>query len=729
MRVNNENDLFEKNKYFEQTKYIINPNIHKFIYALVKYLIFGKDKMRHLREKLKKIITKLNIKGLGEDELLQNKCNIQTLKILFNYVKTQNFSLATEIFENILIRVFSFAFKAKNDEFFGKYIYNNLEILKTNKKIFINWINNGLLTSLFNEDNQDLKESLETDVKLLNLENDKKEETFQLYQLYKKSTFLHILLYIFLSKKIINNKKENSNLDTTTTCGDSTSIYTQISELFYGDLVLGIGHKNKDQPLTLSSSILISAYICYQNRKSPLIEYSEPKNNLENLPFVYDLSEAGINDLYSNSILNPIRIEPGITDIEVNKNTFKEYGMFELHKLLMFNKNIKKISLSSCRTNPLSLNTFNENFVQFDNNNLEELNMSSNYLKSDVDTNLSILISHLKGLKSLALSNNALKSGLGSFFVNLKNLYRKNQSKLEDLYLVNCELDDISFYELGELLKSKYCKLKCLCLNENKIPSDVNFFKALKKNRSLEEIYFYGCRINSEKTNEIERIISNTNLQALHLNLNNIHNFNQYIRIIYKTCLIKNSEEKKSNNIFTNKPALYNLNLNNDVCYNQNSEKLKILLEIFENTNLSILDLNSVIFAPNIEENKINYNYYKQIMKIHEYLKEKQEEYKSALREIITCNANIKKFNKLYKNIDKKDIEKYNSNKDILNIINDEYCQKVGQIKEKISELIQSSSFNKDKSKEIENYIHLNKALKKLRENNRIKELKKLIII
>ena len=169
--------------------------------------------------------------------------------------------------------------------------------------------------------------------------------------------------------------------------------------------------------------------------------------------------------------------------------------------------------------------------------------------------------------------------------------------------------------------------------------------------------------------------------------------------------------------------------MNSAICYNQNNEKLNILLEIIENTNLSILDLSSVIFDPTIEENKINFKYYKEIMKILEYLKEKQEEYKYALRETNVSNANIKNYNESCKNIDKKDILKYKSNKDILNIINDENSQKSLYIKEKINELIQSSSFNKDKRKEIENYICLNKELKNLREYDKIKELKKLIII
>ena len=62
----------------------------------------------------------------------------------------------------------------------------------------------------------------------------------------------------------------------------------------------------------------------------------------------------------------------------------------------------------------------------------------------------------LRGLKTLNISNNYLKCGLAPFFVSLKNLYRQKKSKLETLILFNCYLDDISFYELGELLKSKY---------------------------------------------------------------------------------------------------------------------------------------------------------------------------------------------------------------------------------------------------------------------------------
>ena len=71
--------------------------------------------------------------------------------------------------------------------------------------------------------------------------------------------------------------------------------------------------------------------------------------------------------------------------------------------------------------------------------------------------------------------------------------------------------------------------MKCLCINDNEIPSKINFFKVLKKNRSLNEIYLNGCLLKSDKSDEIDRIISNSNLESIYLNKNPIHDFNQYI--------------------------------------------------------------------------------------------------------------------------------------------------------------------------------------------------------
>ena len=108
------------------------------------------------------------------------------------------------------------------------------------------------------------------------------------------------------------------------------------------------------------------------------MEYSKNKDNLENLPFSFDISEADIGDIYINSILSPIRIEPRVTDIELNKNEINIKGIFELYKLLMFNKSIKKISLKNCLTKSNALKIFNDNYISFNNYSVEELDISSN---------------------------------------------------------------------------------------------------------------------------------------------------------------------------------------------------------------------------------------------------------------------------------------------------------------------------------------------------------------
>ena len=693
-----EDNITKQNKYFEHTKYIIDPNIHKFLYVLVKYFFFGKNNMNRTKDKLIKFIEKLKIKNLDKSILDNNSCNFNFFKAIFDYIKKQNKILASEIFENIIIRVLSFAFKTKKEDFFGKYLYNNLEEFKNNNNIFNDndWINEDKLKGLFNDNNKDLKFALKNDNKLLI------SEDYNQIRNCKESTFLQILFYILKSKVIIDNTKEdsisNNKTGTSTIMGDNTSIYTQLSNFFYGD---NIGKRKRDYPLPISSSILISSYIYHQNNISPFMKYSEKDksgNNLEQLPFLFELSEAGINDIYINTILSPIRIEPRVCDIELDKNRINIYGIFELHKLLLFNKNIKKISIKSCETKSKSINTFNDYFKLFDNYNVEKLDISSNYLKSDADTNLSKLITHLKGLKSLVLSNNILKSGLGYFFVTLKNLYRKNESKLEELYLNNCDLDDISFYELGELLKSKYCKLKFLCLNDNKIPSDVNFFKALKKNKSLEEIYFYGCGINSEKTDEIERLISNANLQTLYLYTNQIHDFNQYIRIIYRNTLIKNKYENKDN---INVPTLFNLNMNNIDCYNQNAEKLNILFEGIKRTNLTALDLSFVLKNINNIEHKMNFKYYKGVKKIFDYLSRRQINYKKALFEF---ELNKDKNN----NLEDGDIKIFNQFDSYIsnNILESNNLNFKDKVNELISHLnIENEKEKKEKSKKLLDYI------------------------
>ena len=717
---------------------IIDKDLYLCLYFLVKYILLGKDKNAKINGKiryfvpiLKKIGFNLNLDQIYYSHQHQNKKEIiKSIKIVFNFIKTQNSVFAGEIMENIIIKIFSQEFKVESSDFFGKYLYKNLEELKlidekneeAGKIKIKEWIINDKLKKLF-----ELEEALPCDFVFDNnkIQENKNPfvETNILFQLLLRINFF----------KYINVSRKSKNKTTR-----STSIYSLITEYIYYN---EIGRK-VNKYIGLISSFFYSVYIYCHNKQNPLMSYSKSKENLSNLPFVYELSEAGIEDDNLEIVLTPIRLDKRVSEIQMDKNKFNFKGIIELCKVLIFNRNIKNISIKSCGIKPKYfriLKNFNKYFTIFQNRNLRSLDMSQNYLKSDFDNYLPKIISFLAGLKTLNLSYNDLKGGIAPFFVTLKKLYRRNESNLETLFLINCNLDHISFYELGELLKSKYCKLKYLCLNLNLIPSDINFFKALKKNRSLKEIYLYNCGIFSENTNEINKIISNTNIEYLYLSNNNIYDFNQFIRIIYRNILIKNNEE----NILSEIPCLDNLNMNNNYCSNKNNDKFKLINEGIKNTNLSCLDISQVLLEKdfikkdkkfsfekkNQEENPDNKKS-KEIKEIIDYLKNEQKKYIKALKEKYEYNIDFENLFKDLKNI------KEEFNGEIEKIINDKNSNYIFYIKQKANDLIKIRNIKFKKSEEkkqyisqLVNYIKLKKTEKNIKECDKILKEKKMIII
>ena len=626
-----------KNKLFDDSKVIIHPEGYIFLYILIKYVFFGKEgikektylKLIKFTEKLSERGFNINLENIENNRKEKDKIEIiKTFKIIFDFTKVQNIIYSPEIIENILIMIFSFGFDVNQSDSFGKYIYNNLEMLSLNDeiktKIVSDWFVNDNLKSFINL------------YDILNFDSSDENIDIQinpLLELLMEICFLKNIKYC----KIIYNSQQRSIKSY------NTSIYSNYYNNFAIDKNVKLGEVKKDiiKNFGEARSFFISVYIYCHNKNNPLINYFKDSENLINLPFIYELSEADINDKFIGIVLSPVRIEQRIIDIEMNENRFQHKGIFELFSALLFNKNIKKISINNCYLKPIYLKNIFDNFPIFINKNVEVLNISDNYLKSDVDHYLAKVISILRGLKTLNISNNYLKCGLAPFFVSLKNLYRLKKSKLETLIMFNCYLDDISFYELGELLKSKYCLLKNLCLNMNSIPSDINFFNSLKKNKSLKRIYLYECGIGSNKRDEIDRIISNTNIEVLYLGYNKIHDLNQIIRIIYRNSLIKNNEDK----FFCDNPCLYNLNLNNNNCYNKNIEKIELIKNGIKSINLSCLDLTGILKEYNINNEKkqsknnkaekinkgIDVSYEDEIQNFQNDLKEESEKYKKNL--------------------------------------------------------------------------------------------------
>ena len=645
------------------SKLMIDKNIYKFLFKLLYAIFFQIDTKIEWYQELNEYIEKVNKIIIKENEpKISAKYNKDNLLNILELVKKQNKIFAGDILENILIAVFSFAFKTKKENTFGKFLYNDFEIYKKNSddlKIsewFIkNKFNNEFTyEQLLNKNDfnfplcfilakiHEEKKKYETKIRdqilktLFNIKNFKgKIESF-----FEKSGYL---------------EKDDDSKEIVPIAPSMLSNFNyQNIKIGEKDIYLDIGQE-KVVDLIYFKSLSVSVYIYYQNKNSPLMKYiKNDKTDLEKIPFVFNLGEASIMQKLSSILLSPLRIEPRIEEIEFAKNRLKGMGFFELAKLFIFNKNgIKKMNFEFNAIKSNYLYFLNNALNNFDNYSVEILNLYNNKLRNDSGENLANILSHFKNLKRINLSCNELKNGVSSFLIMLKKLYRKGKTHLEALNLNNCLLNDISFYELGELLKSKYCKLKYLYLNSNNIPSNVNFLKKIKKNNSLIEIYLGQTNLNDNDTNDLMRIISNTKIENLSLYNNNISDFSQYLRIIYRTKLIKNLDNKKYD-IFLGEPYLFNLDLSNNHCFNKNEDKIDLFKDIIRKTTLYCLDCSSVLLEENFnnlkDDKNNNSNEYDNMCK---HLKNKvkyiQEKFVCSEKEL---KNNIIEMRKLQKKVD-----------------------------------------------------------------------------
>ena len=754
--------------YIKNTKLLINENIHIFLFGLIKEIFLVKEKKFttfNASNNLKFLIEKINNKMIIKNEdFLSCEYNTNNFKNILNFVKKQNNLYAGEILENILIIVFSYAFKAKKEDAFGKYLYNNLgKIKSSDNSDFKEWFQ---INKFQPEELKNIDDLLKNDF------TKEDEEKKLLYEMQKKRVLYNFLLDIY-EEKYCNKKKfdiknkfksfiygsniqdlNNGNIKN----NDNTMLDKYITVSQYSNINTCMFYKNeigksKKIPIRIIRSFFISVYIYYQNKHSPLMKYRnevrDEENNLllSSIPFSYDLTGAVIEKEYSGIILSPTRIEQRINEIILSQNILKENGLMELSKVLLFNKNIKSIDFNTSALKSNHINFLNNGLGLFDNYNLEQLNISYNYLKDDSEEFLARILSHLKGLKTIILTSNDLKRGISSFLIILKKLYRQKKINLENLFLNKCALDDMAFYELGELLKSKYCKLKTLCLNMNNIPSNVNFIKKLKKNRSLTEIYFNKDNVGDKDSDNTMRFMSYSNIECLYLYNNKFNDFNDCLRLIYRTKLITTKEEEKAkiDQNMRSDSNLNNLDISSNDYLNKNKDKIKLLDKCFKETTLYCLDLSHILYGP--DPNKIfrkfkieNYKkneYEKLVEKLKARLDKDQENYEITIGEILSNEVDKEEISNL-----KRDNNKFkNFENEIIEIIKEKNAKYPIFLKEKAKKLISenkhifdiNNSFECQDFKNIENelfdYMIYKRASEKLKKLIKKKREKKLIII
>ena len=600
----------------------IDSNIYLFLYKLFKDIFLNQTPNKKVKNNYFSLNNYLNIVNqkiiLKKEKYLSTDYSIENMKNIVDFVISQNRIYAADIIEGILISIFSLGFEIDRGESINKYIFNNLSEIKDKDDFFFIY---------FFKKEKFKAEELKNIRQLLEKENSindycnymQKSPLFNLLYAINKEKYKQINVQSkFISiqnsdsfshmNKLINSLEDSKNIY------EKDMIINSILKLSSVYLSNNFGNKS-NYTIGIIKAFFISVFIYYQNKNSPLMnfiksteskktEFNEKlsnnkfdnKNKLVKVPFISDFNEACIEGRFANIVIAPIRMETRITNIKLSKNNLRELGIYELNKALLFNKSIKSIECTVSIVRSFYLDYILLALRLFDNFTVEKLNLSWNHLKEDCGDSLGKIISHFKGLKSLNLSSNDLKGGLSSFFIALKKLYRKGKTKLEILYLNNCKLDDSSYYELGELIKCKYCKLKKLCLNKNKIPLNANFLKKLKKNKSLTDLYMNENKINNKDVDNINRVISNTNIQNLYLYENNITDCNEFLRIIYRTKLIKddiNRDMIKTNSI------LMNLDLSENIFSIKNLQHIKLLTTIIDETTLSCLDISRILLGKN----------------------------------------------------------------------------------------------------------------------------------
>lgn len=736
------------------SKTILNKKIHLFLFALFKNIFLKKYNKKKTKE-LDGIIDKINKDIIKEQDKYINKdYELKNIKNILDFVKNQNLIYCGDIIENILIYIFSYGYKAEKDSTFGQYLYNNIGKLRDPKNYdILNMINPVVFAP---EEFRNFKQLLLIDISFNEINNNVISEKQKQSVLYNLLVEIYIMKYKIFSKeyynknilnyinkgyfdmkiyeKIYNILKDNSSTIIEQDLS-ANSINSFVSNFFYP---LGFG-KIPRASIRIIRAFLISVFIYYQNKNSPLMKYIKPNendNSLVNIPFTYDLRGASIEGRFANIILSPLRIESRITNILLNKNNLRELGIIELFKLFIMNKNIKLVEFSSSLIKASYLKYYNYGMGVHENHTLEELNLSGNSLKEDSEEIMYKIISSLKSLKTLNISANEFRKGLSSFFVVLRKLYRKRKTKLENLYLNKCMLDEQSLYELGELLKCKYCKLKVLYINNNSFPYNNNeFWKKLKKNKSLTEIYLNRNDIWNDDVEDILRIINITGIKYLYLYKIKIADFNKLLMIINRTKLIGNKDDEDKINL--DELFLTNLDLSSNEFSIKNPQHIELLTKIIEKTNLNCLDISHILYDSNPERfQKIqeNLNYRMKVETLKKKLEDIREKYIDNVRELRNSNVNksrieiskeeedlLKKYDKDIDNVIKKDKAKYPVflAKEAIKILDNENNEELIKDDRKFGEMI----------RKMKKYMMYKRAERTIDKNKKEIRKKKLIII
>ena len=301
-----------------------------------------------------------------------------------------------------------------------------------------------------------------------------------------------------------------------------------------------------------------------------------------------------------------------------------------------------------------------------------------------------------------------------------------------------CLFDEASYYEFGELLKCKYCKLKSLSIYGGNIPYNINFLKKLSKNKSIEIIYINKLEIGNNNVNDILKIICNTQICYLSLYKNKISNFNYFLRILYRTKKIENEIDYNKNN----ESFLTNIDLSNNSIYIKNVEHIELIEKIINQTTSNCIDISHILFGSNPNKNKLDNNcrYKRKIEQLKDNLENSKNNFKNEFKKLRKVEANVKRLSKfknehIFIDLEEQILEIINNKNSFLpiilkkhagNIMNDRNNEEIRKLFLKNNEV--DNELYKNIENKLVNYMIYKASEKKMKEIKERKKLSKLIL-
>jgi hypothetical protein len=251
-----------------------------------------------------------------------------------------------------------------------------------------------------------------------------------------------------------------------------------------------------------------------------------------------DLTQFYIMKENIGIVLSALKGNEKITKLVLNSNKLGGDGMYLLGRLLVYNKKIKQLDLSTTLLTDQGLHAFIL-AIGSDLLSLEFLNLSTNQTITQEASgrNISMIIAACPYLKTLVFNKNNMENNFHPIVRKLIDLTNENQINLTTLIATCCKLSTTTIQLLGELLGNPNCTLKSLVISDNNLTTDNEsfriFFEGLEKNRSLEELKLSNCNISNRHVDAIINLIkTNKKLASLDLYNNEITDQQLVIKIL-----------------------------------------------------------------------------------------------------------------------------------------------------------------------------------------------------